>query len=345
MVMSAFVIDVEYDSNNFVSEVSAHKIINPLVAAIVIGDYSCSTLPNIRTTNEDYNNIIDAFSITHNYTVVVAQHIKNNGDFSLKQFHSGITVTQNGNFKSKWNSEEIEDFNLRIKTDYIENDNTYFDSLIYIVSCHGNGEDLIYDSNGEEFSLSYIYNEFDNQNCRNLRNKPKICLFDIYKIDSINNDANYNDKNNGIHEQEEKLEESTSDVVVTKPKTKPQHSGKAISTTYTKDTHYRRIFCNSGHQPILKEKIDWRNKCLKNGSIFIQCFCHVFKHSVNENITDILVKTRKRMATVLHLPPKDGVDTIVLSDDKTMPYEIELGSEMNHDTNLNEHVQQTKVCV
>ena len=152
---------------------------NPLVTAVMIGDYTNSTLPSIVTANKDYENIVDAFNIACGYTVVVATQDATNKDdgdgYKLRQFDDDNT-DKSCNFKIKWTSDEIEDFNEKLKTDFIDNENTQFDSLIYIVSSHGDGKNLVYDGNGEDFSLSFIYHQFNNANCRNLINQKYICM-------------------------------------------------------------------------------------------------------------------------------------------------------------------------
>ena len=339
--------DLWVDRDSFFSEVTGYTTMNPLVTAVAIGDYSDSTLPTIQTTNEDYQNIINVFSGVYGYTVVVAQNCTNNHDYSytLRQFNSSSyklwQMNQNApkahNFKSKWTGDEIQAFNEKIKKDY---NSMQFDSLIYIVSCHGDGKGLIYDSFGEEFSLNFVYYEFNNKNCRNLRNKPKIYLLDTNKIDIVDHNSGGTDKINlnvGYHEQDEKM--SASDIADTKNK---QRNSKTIATctpTYTKDTHMRKIFCNSGQQA---------NQQTTYGSIFIQCFSETAKHSLHASLTDILIKTRKCMASKLYLHKNSG-DMIVLSDDSTIPYEIEFGKSENDDqTKMNEYtnwILQHMVCI
>ena len=343
----------------------SRKITNPLVTAIIIGDYSDSRLPNIKGTNQDYRSIIDAFNGVCGYTVVIAQKSENNDDYTLQPFVAASQTQMSKNtaksciIKSKWNTDEINDFNERIKNDYLDNDLTNFDSLIYIVSCHGDGKSFIYDSNHEELALDYIYYEFNNQNCRELRNKPKIYLLDTYKIGSVagNSNNNSNDDSNSdgdrfklnndqYYQQENKMDKSLteSDITVTKQK----QNKHTIARTYVKDSHYRKIFCHSGQQP----SNDCEKKLLKNGSIFIQCFSETVKHSSNDNVTDLLFKTRNCMANKLHLrQDSPGGEAIVMANYSTMPYEIEFShtknnreTKMNEDQLTNDHIQKT-VCL
>ena len=326
---------------SYFSQVAAYKIRNPLVTAVIIGDYSNTLSPSITSANKDYQNIIESFYGCYGYTVVVAQNCKNNGDYTLEYFQTDNEV-KSCNFKSKWTSDEIEDFNERINTHIIGSENAPFDSLIYIVSCHGDGKNLIYDSNGEDFSLSFIYHQFNNKNCRILRSKPKVYLLDTYKNSDITADTH------GNNVKKEKVD--VAEIVVTKN----QHSTvleQAVAPTYTEKSHCRKIFGNSGHLPrILNDKTDWISKEMQNGSIFIQCFRQVLKNrskSSNDNLTDILNKTRKHMAMKLHLPQNND-NAIVLNDDSTMPYEIEFESKTNQHESKNDeyvnHIPQQTVC-
>ena len=56
----------------FFSGVGAYTISMPLIAVIIIGDYTKSILSSIPTTNRDYYNLISAFN-----HVVCAQNSKN----------------------------------------------------------------------------------------------------------------------------------------------------------------------------------------------------------------------------------------------------------------------------
>ena len=132
--------------------------------------------------------------------------------------------------------------------------------------------------------------------------------------------------------------------------TKNKHSAleKAVAPTYTVDSHYRKIFGNSGQLPTTpNDKTDLISKEMQNGSIFIQCFSQILKSSSNGNLSDILNKTRKHMAMKLHLPQIND-NAIVLTDDSTMPCEIELKSKTDqHEIKNDEYVHsvsQQTVC-
>ena len=107
-------------------------------------------------------------------------------------FFDGQTVTPNNytpydalpdnhKLKMTWSREEIELFNEKIVTKLDSNDFD-FDSLIYIVSCHGednaDGTDVLYSSDMEEILPYELFREFDNELCEALRCKPKMFIIE-----------------------------------------------------------------------------------------------------------------------------------------------------------------------
>ena len=331
------------DRDSYFSQVRSRKITNPLVTALVIGNYRDSTLPNIQTANTDYENIINSFNTVYGYCVVLAQNTKNSDDFTLTQFGSrDVSQIRSCNFKRKWSCEEIDDFNDQIKKNFIDNDGTNFDGLIYVVSCHGDGKSIIYDSKGEDFSLSCVYYQFDNNRCRNLRNKPKIYLLDIYRIGSGNSNSymhNCTSKTIPYDSEKKDLEVSISDKVTTTKNNYKSVKIPAVAATYTTDSHFRKIIGNSGQQPISN-----KNQTIGH-SIFIQCLTDTVKHKLHANLTDFVVETRCHMSAMLKLDKNSGINAIVLSDDCTMPYETQFGKQKNdYETKMDES-HQNMVCI
>ena len=312
---------------------AAYTIENPLVAMIIIGDYENSNLPSIKTANKDYQNVIHAFNFVREYTVVFAQ---NSDDANCKiniqtltssdPFNKRENVVKSDNFKSTWTYDDIEEFNETIKNEFIDSDESTFDSLIYVISSHGSGK-TIYDSIGESYELSFVYNEFDNENCKQLRNKPKIYLCDTNRI-NISNDID-----NKINHQTKTMKSKTLHTTNHAFHTKQRSTGNdnsdcdVVTKTYTKETHFHKIFGHSAQQRISNETRDWVNKFIQNGSLFIQCFTAIFEKSTTasndqiNNLRDILFETRKFMATILRLPDHSA-DAVMLHDDSTMPYDV-----------------------
>ena len=338
------------------SNVGAYKICSPLIAVIIIGDYTISNLPSITNTDKDYANVVNIFKNIElsQCNVVFGENTQNDMcTFKIKGINGNDPSNYNiakdrlksYNFKNKWTQDEITDFNMQLKEEFLENNDTNYDSLIYVLSGHGDGKSLVYDSDGEPFMLSFIYHEFDNVQCRELRNKPKIYLIDSQR--AANAKIDHKSMNNSKQQEEDLLAVHTNTINKT-IKTKLQASTlnniycSNENDTYVQHTHKRTICCASGQQPM-----KWNSKCLENGSIFIQSFFHVLSKNLvkkSVSLTYILLETRKYMAHILRIPGSNNSDAIVLQDDSTMPYEIELNmiKDKNNDAATS---NQATVCV
>ena len=53
-----------------------------------------------------------------------------------------------------------------------------YDSIIFFISCHGDTDGVILDSNCKEYPLYYIYNELNGQKFRCFADKPKAFFVD-----------------------------------------------------------------------------------------------------------------------------------------------------------------------
>ena len=341
-----------YNRTSYFDEVASYSITNPLIALLVIGDYTIakSTLTSIKTTSNDYYNIIETFNCFYGYSVAFAKK-QTNGD------STAITLVNNGNklaknetkyidFKLNWSVDEIEDFNNELRKGIIDNPNNNFDSLIYVISSHGDGKNLIYASNGEDISLDFFYSKFNNKQCRKLRNKPKIYLCDTNKQSGININSVGISSNSGkatktSNMNYNKTDSKDSTVTTTlasrkcgvSTESKQKHilptaemsPTLTATATYTADNHCRKLFGHSGHQPSVNDK----NQVDSNGSVFLQAFAGIARNrsiflNKNTSLTDVVFETRKLMAKLLCLP-NNNFDLIVLHDDTTMPYDIKFG--------------------
>ena len=85
-------------------------------------------------------------------------------------------------YKLRWIDSEIFDFNDQILS-ILENNKYNNDCLMYFISCHGDLGGIIYDSEENKIPLISIFEQFNNQNCIQLRNKPKIYFIDACRGD------------------------------------------------------------------------------------------------------------------------------------------------------------------
>ena len=142
-----------------------------MVTIVGIGDYE-NELANLKdAVRKDYKNAIEAFAKTYDYMLFYrteansteyATHSTRNGYYSLP-------------FKLYWTEKEIREFNNEIKETIIKNGH---DSLIYIISGHGDSFDQIYDSEEAEIQLISIFDEFWSKSFPYLSQKPKIFIVD-----------------------------------------------------------------------------------------------------------------------------------------------------------------------
>ena len=324
--------------------VNAFTIYKPLVVVVVIGDYKNSPLPSIKDASNDYYNAIRAFNYSRGYDVVFAtntgfKHLTNhdqNGILNTNEIKSF-------DFKLKWVEDDMQDFNTHISQEILSSSEikenagdrtSSYDSLIYILSSQGDSVSCFYDSNGEELSSEYIYYEFNNTNCKLLRQRPKIYLFDIGRIDSdiYTSSSSKKSQNNTTHNIQSKN--------IKLPKLTP--SLPVLDTkTYTEKSHCCTIFGNSKQQPVI-----WKNarKDNYNGSLFIASICNVVCHNftfLNSSFGDVLFETRQNMANVLSSSEKRvKLDEIVLNERSTMPYDIKFSSSAT----IDEKESKTNVC-
>ena len=303
-------------SNSFFEALDAYIIHKPLVVVVVIGDYKQSPLPSIKGAANDYCNVVRSFNCIRGYDVAFAtndgiKHLTN------KNRVTNTNEIKSFDFKLKWFGDDIENFNEHIAQKILSSPNKQagsYDSLIYILSSHGDADETIYCSNGDELPLEFIDDKFNNKNCKSLRQRPKIYMFDIGQFpgDSHTKQTpnlqlnNYhNDKR--LHVNKDQSKKATSSVPVLDTK------------TYTEHSHCCTIFGNSKRQPLRFIN-----------SLFISGISNVVSDSSmfdNSSLGDVLFETRQAMANALSSPNRRVVlDEIVLNEQNTMPYDIKFSS-------------------
>ena len=323
-------------------------IYKPLVVVVVIGDYHESPLPSIKSALNDYHNVVYAFNYIRGYDIVFAttdgiKHLTNENRVTSANEICSF------DFKLQWDDTDIDAFNKHVAEETVscediikaaETINCY-DSLIYILSAHGDGKQIIYGSNGDEISIQYtVCFQFNNKNCKSLRQLPKIYMFDINRYGSdtlassnsqLQSNINSNNINNFTHSLESNSPTACLPVLNTK--------------TYTQESHCYTIYGNSKQQP------SPLNVPKTNCSLFISGITKVVRRNftfVNSNLRDVVFETRQHMANVLSVPEKGiqtKLDDIVLIEQSTMPYEINFASSALIDTSSkDEKESKTDVC-
>ena len=196
----------------------------------------------------NYQNVKIAFNSTRGYDMIYCvneESVKQQKGSKLKQEHATLfnieylqddanlekTKSKNRecltNWKLEWTDDEIDElcYSIHDICSY-KNSNSLCDfdvrpyhhdsnynGLIFIISCHGGytgEEDIIYDSFGNEYLVSNIFDIFDNRNCKSLQDLPKIFILDFERGNTVNKQSNDNNNNNNKNN-----EKKQSDCVTT----------------------------------------------------------------------------------------------------------------------------------
>ena len=235
---------------------------NPLVVVLGIGEYDGNTFHNLIGVARDYFNIKYVFNHIRGYSIVY-QTSRNRIRYINQATRCETDVIDI--FKLRWTEEEIEEFNDYIADNILCNNphsdsddsksnsdklnedtiNEKHDGLIYFISCHGNREYVIYDSEGEEFNLSFLFDQFDNENCPYLRKMPKIYFLDCcrgsLKSKRKDDDTYTNDENESKDDEKQEITKGGQN----------NKRGKAQDRTYIKDRDIYKVFANTdGHATV-----------------------------------------------------------------------------------------------
>ena len=120
----------------------------------------------------DFERIVKTFNFKRGYWIAYCD--KDNQIKVIEKPTNSITNKHTNRLKSRWTETEIFSFNLNIYRNLLNVRGCSFDSLIYVISCHGDTGGIIYDTEGESVPLVTIFDRFNNENCKQLCNKPKI---------------------------------------------------------------------------------------------------------------------------------------------------------------------------
>ena len=225
--------------------VDEKTIKNPLIVAVGIGEYD--GMKNLGTTT-DYAKIKHTFNFRRGYSIVYQDRNENIRCIRKRCKSANHVLDQ---FKLRWSEADIENFNDHI-VEKILNENSWeeydsddsssdsddeddddnkeskidtnqikvnekYDALIYFLSCHGASESIIYDSEGTECYLSFIFDKFEY--CSYLRGLPKIYFLDHCRgSHPVKRKANKNGSKQNVRQKnydEEKVMNGNDDSVTT----------------------------------------------------------------------------------------------------------------------------------
>ena len=153
--------------------IKCYTICNPLVVMVGIGEYH-DELQNLIGVIQDYKNMIYTFNNMYNYSFYY--QTKDN-----KMVYTGNTIVNLKNvhisdiIKIDWGADEILDFFESARDMIVSKKH---DSLIVIISSHGDSDGIILDSEFEEVQLYQIFYKFMRNECPYLQDKAKIVFVD-----------------------------------------------------------------------------------------------------------------------------------------------------------------------
>ena len=187
-----------------------YVIKNPLVVLLGIGDYDDGIMPSLTGITQDYLNMIHTFHVVFGYSITFENKFKANNDknsnnnndkysyYSKKNKIKSLRQCQQ-RVKTYWTDEEIEDFYANARQLCVDNKH---DSCIFIISSHGESNDVILSSKGVSISLGYLFGWWNGMCCPYLVDKPKLIFVDACRgslkskpIQSIQEDNNSSGNN------------------------------------------------------------------------------------------------------------------------------------------------------
>ena len=302
------------------------QVKNPLIVLLFIGEYSKnSQFEDVIAAQRDYILAKNCFNKVRGYSTVYMRDDKkksNNNDNENKNNNNNnneLKLVRNRNkmvkdcFKLEWSCDEIENFNERIISKVLNDKDVNYDGLIYIISGHGDSDDRVFDSYGEEYGFAFILNKFDNKSCRALRGKPKIFIIDT---DRGNEEAKLHLRSINVEDKKEMKIETTTDKKLnatekekekekeTEKENKSEDISKKLDVSneeiwneryYCKFDNFRIIYSNTkGYK-----KNDLHTN--KKGSCLIRAITKVFNHDktfLHKRLTDIITATKSMMVDI-----------------------------------------------
>lgn len=152
-------------------KIHSYPILKPLVVFLGILKYDVGVFTNLGCVPTDFENIVKSLNCDRGYSVA---YYTNENKLKLIDENNKSVSHHKDQLKLYWLESDISTFNFQIYKKYFGKKNCKYDSLFYFISSHGNDGGIIYDSKGESIPLVTIFDQFNNEYCPMLRNKPKI---------------------------------------------------------------------------------------------------------------------------------------------------------------------------
>ena len=287
------------------SELQRNKIYyisNPLVIIVGIGNYDSGVMPSLIGVNQDYANII--FTFYHKFGYSVLYKNKNNECVYKKDKNKEqVSIHQlKGNVKIHWNSDELEDFFTQ-STNYVESNK--HDSCIFIISSHGEAEGVIIDSEGEEYSLEFLFYQYMGNSCEYLVDKPKLFFVDAcrgkLRANLVKSQNNSTSMDSGS-------------------KNTKMNSNTAIQMVVVENDDEKK--CSSNDRKMVADELEWKEKDMikiNNASYHPRAnFTIVYANPEGYAAGDggikggYLIRAMTRIFSTLDVSLNDSLDTLVV---------------------------------
>ena len=115
-------------------------------------------MANLAGIVKDYQNMILLFNQLFGYDIL---YKLNSNSYNLNK----SIGNKHGAFKLEWTVDEIKQFIFDVQQQLIVSKKNTYDSLIFVISCHGQKNGVILDSNCKEYLLSNIFSRFNGPAC------------------------------------------------------------------------------------------------------------------------------------------------------------------------------------
>ena len=198
---------------------------DPLIIVIGYGDYDSDIMPSLIGVKTDYKRVINAFYNTFGYSILYKCENKEtkecetvyltNDEKSKSKFTKKFT-----NYKLYWTYEEVNDFIIEAREQYFVVHK--HDSLILIVSSHGE-EEIMLTSDGDEVPHLMFLKAFNDKKHNGLfASLPKISILDMCRGSmspvipamKIDNNIDNSIRTKGINTNKKSLQLSLADVIL-----------------------------------------------------------------------------------------------------------------------------------
>lgn len=191
--------------NRSLDSIRIFTIKNPLIVILGIGEYeeSGTSLLGVAT---DYKNIIHAFNNIYNYSTFYATNDNKYAyaDYKIDLEHEHLSKK----VKLEWTVDEVDDFFTKARNTLVKNEH---DSLIAVITCHGDDDGVIIASDGEPMQLFGLYYKFMTTECEWLQDKPKLMFVDACRgkmLSSNKKKKNENENDSKITNKSDSIDTS-----------------------------------------------------------------------------------------------------------------------------------------